>query len=259
MVNKPMKLSLADLRALPGTTEYVTLECISNDVGGELMSTGGFTGVRMSDLLAMASPQPSATWAAFKAFDGYAESLPLRLINSQPSIMVAYELDGAALPTAHGFPARVLIPGHYGMKGPKWLTSIDLVDHESGGFWEQQGWDHNAIVKTTSRFDVPRDGNILKLGAVNISGVAFAGTRGIARVEYSTDAGRTWNEATFGTPLSSLTWVLWHATWTPDKEGPYTMMVRATDGTGAMQDQGAAASFPSGAAGFHTIRVDVSK
>jgi DMSO/TMAO reductase YedYZ molybdopterin-dependent catalytic subunit len=259
LVDKPIKLSLTDLRALPGTSEYVTLECISNDVGGDLMSTGGFTGVSMSDLLAMASPRPSATWAAFKAFDGYAESLPLSLINSQPSIMVAYELDGAALPTIHGFPARVLIPGHYGMKGPKWLTSIDLVDHESGGFWEQQGWDHNAIVRTTSRFDVPRDGNILKLGPLDVSGVAYAGTRGISKVELSTDAGKTWSEATFGPPLSAFTWVLWHATWTPDQEGAYTLMVRATDGTGAMQDKGASASYPSGASGYHTIRVDVSK
>jgi DMSO/TMAO reductase YedYZ molybdopterin-dependent catalytic subunit len=259
LVDKPMKLSLTDLRALPGISEYVTLECISNDVGGDLMSTGGFTGVRMSDLLAMAAPRPSATWAAFKAFDGYAESLPLSLINSQPSIMVAYELDGAALPTLHGFPARVLIPGHYGMKGPKWLTSIDLVDHESGGFWEQQGWDHNAIVRTTSRFDVPRDGNILKLGPLDVSGVAYAGTRGISKVEFSTDAGKSWSDATFGTPLSAFTWVLWNTTWTPEKEGAYTLMVRATDGTGAMQDQGAGASYPRGASGYHTIRVDVSK
>ncbi len=259
LVDRPQKLSLSELRSLPSTTQYVTLECISNDVGGGLMSTGSFTGVKMSDLIAMASPRSSGTWAAFKATDGYAESLPMSLISSDPSILVAYDLDGAALPTSHGYPARVLVPGHYGMKGPKWLTSIDLVDHESGGYWEQQGWDHNAVVKTTARFDMPRDGDIVKLGAVSLSGVAYAGTRGVTKVEYSTDRGSSWTAATLSAPLSTLTWVLWKATWTADHEGSFTLLVRATDGTGSMQGSGNAPSYPGGAAGFHTIRVDVAK
>jgi DMSO/TMAO reductase YedYZ molybdopterin-dependent catalytic subunit len=259
LVDHPQKLSLSELRSLPSTTQYVTLECISNDVGGNLMSTGSFTGVTMSDLIAMASPRSSGTWAAFQATDGYPESLPMSLINSEPSILVAYDLDGAPLPTSHGYPARVLVPGHYGMKGPKWLTSINLVDHESGGYWEQQGWDHNAVVKTTARFDMPHDGDIVKLGAVNLAGVAYAGTRGVSSVEYSTDRGASWAAATLGTPLSGLTWVLWNATWTPDREGSYTLLVRATDGTGAVQGSGGAPSYPGGAAGYHTIRLDVAK
>ena len=259
LVEKQMKLSLADLRALPSATEYVTMECISNNVGGELISTGSFTGVRLKDLLSMASPRASGTWAAFKARDGYAESLPLSLIQGAPEILVAYDLDGSPLPMSHGFPARMLIPGHYGMKGPKWLDSIDLVDHESGGYWEQQGWDHNAVVKTTARFDAPRDADIVKLGSISLAGVAFAGTRGISRVEYSTDSGATWNVADFKPPLSQLTWVLWQATWTPTSEGAYFLKVRAVDGEEGPQDPKAAASYPSGASGYHTIRVDVSK
>jgi len=259
LVDHPQKLSLSDLPALPSVTQYVTLECISNDVGGDLISTGSFTGVRMSDLIAMASPQSSGTWAAFEATDGYSESLPMSLISSERSILVAYDLDGAALPTSHGYPARVLVPGHYGMKGPKWLTAINLVDHESGGYWEQQGWDHNALVKTTARFDMPHEGDIVKLGAINLAGVAFAGTRGISKVEYSTDRGSSWTEATLSTPLSELTWVLWKATWSPAAEGSYTLLVRATDGTGAVQGSGSAASYPGGAAGYHRIRVDVAK
>ena len=259
LVDHPQKLSLSQLRALPSVTQYVTLECISNDVGGDLMSTGSFTGVKMSDLIAIASPRSSGTWAAFNSTDGYAESLPMSLINSEPSILVAYDLDGAPLPTSHGYPARVLVPGHYGMKGPKWLTSINLVDHESGGYWEQQGWDHNAVVKTTARFDMPHDADILKVGAISLAGVAYAGTRGIGKVEYSTDRGSSWTPATLSTPLSSLTWVLWKATWTPDREGSYALQVRATDGTGAVQGSSSAASYPGGAGGFHTIRVDVGK
>jgi len=258
LVDKPLKLSLADLRGLASVTQYVTLECISNNVGGDLMSTGGFKGVSLRDLLAMAAPQSGGTWAAFKARDGYAESLPLSLVDGAPEILVAYELDGGPLPMAHGFPARMLIPGHYGMKGPKWLDSINVVDHESGGYWEQQGWDHNAVVKTTARFDVPGDGEIVKLGLVSLAGVAFAGTRGISKVEFSTDGGRSWNPATFKPPLSPLTWVLWSADWTPIAEGAYDLRVRATDSSGALQIAQSSPSYPAGATGYHRIRIAVS-
>ena len=259
LVDRPLKLSLSDLRGLPSVSEYVTLECISNDVGGPLMSTGSFTGVSLRDLVAMTNPNANGSWAAFKARDGYAESLPMALINAAPEILVAYDLDGAPLPDRHGFPARILIPGHYGMKGPKWLDSIELVDHESGGYWEQQGWDHNAVVRTTSRIDLPRDGDIVSFGSVALFGVAFAGKRGISKVEYSADGGRSWNPADFKPALSQLTWVVWNATWTPSGEGAYRLQVRATDGGGAIQDSKAAPSYPAGASGYHTIGVAVSR
>jgi DMSO/TMAO reductase YedYZ molybdopterin-dependent catalytic subunit len=258
-VDKPMKLSLSDLRALRSVTEYVTMECVSNNVGGELMSTGAFTGVSLRDLLALAGPQATGTWAAFTANDGYTESLPMSLIQGAPEILVAYGLDGVPLPMGHGYPARILIPGHYGMKGPKWLERIELVNHESGGYWEQQGWDHNAVIKTTARFDAPRQGDIIKIGQVSLAGVAFAGTRGISNVEYSTDNGATWTAATFGTPLSPLTWVLWNATWRPSTEGAFVLKVRATDGTGAKQESRSAPSYPSGATGYDTVPVSVAK
>ena len=259
LAKKPLKLSLGELRALPSVTEFVTMQCISNNVGGPLMSTGSFTGVSLGDLLARVSPQPSATWVGFKARDGYSESLPLSLVTGSPEILVAYALDGVPLPIAHGFPARILIPGHYGMKGPKWLESIELVNHEAGGYWEQQGWDHNAVIKTTARFDIPRTGDITKRGTIPLAGVAFAGTRGISKVEYSVDNGTRWNEATFDAPLSPLTWVIWQASWTPSAEGSYQLKVRATDGEGKLQDKSEAGSFPSGASGYHTIQVSVSK
>ena len=259
LVDRSLNLSLSELRALPSIEEYVTLACISNNVGGDLMSTGYFRGVRLRDLLSMASPQPQGTWVAFRARDGYTESLPMSLVQGAPEVLVAYDLGGAPLPMNHGFPARVLIPGHYGMKGPKWLESIDLVSQEARGYWEQQGWDHNALVKTTARFDLPRDGEILKLGAMEIGGVAFAGTRGVSKVEYSTNGGAGWEVAPFDAPLSPLTWVLWRATWTPPKEGAYRLIVRATDAAGALQDSHAAPSYPSGSSGYHTIQVNVSR
>jgi len=258
LADKPLNLSLADLRALAATQEYVTMECISNNVGGGQISSGKFKGVALRDLVTMAGPQPQASWVAFKARDGYTESLALSLVASSPEILVAYELNDAPLPTSHGFPARILIPGHYGMKGPKWLDNIDLVTQETRGYWEQQGWDHNALVKTTSRFDVPQDGEILKVGAIEVAGIAFAGKRGISKVEYSTNGGASWTDAAFDPPLSKLTWVIWRATWTPSSHGAYTLKVRATDGTGARQGSGEAPSYPSGSSGYHTIRVDVS-
>jgi DMSO/TMAO reductase YedYZ molybdopterin-dependent catalytic subunit len=259
MVDNPTSMTLDYLRGLPAVSQYVTLECISNDVGGPQISTGAFTGVLLSDIVRTASPRPGATWVGFQARDGYTESLSLGALRDYPETLVAYELDGAPLPVSHGYPARILIPGHYGMKGPKWLDRIDLGTQETRGYWEQMGWDHNALVRTTSRIDLPRDGDILHVGPIALDGVAYAGTRGITKVEYSTDGGSTWSEASMDPPLSSLTWVLWHATWTPGAEGAYRLLVRATDGGGNLQASGQAPSYPSGSTGYHTIGVNVAK
>ena len=257
LVDAPYRLAYSELRALPSTTEDVTLECVSNNVGGPLMSTGRFTGVALRELLATASPRPEAAAVVFHARDGYTESLPLELVLTHPEILVVYDLDGAPLASAHGHPARVLIPGRYGMKGPKWLDSIELAKSEPNGYWEGQGWDRQAIVKTTSRFDVPIAGAVLTRGPIPLAGVAYAGERGISAVEYSTDGGRSWSPVELKPPLSTLTWVLWTATWTPSREGAYTLQVRARDGRGGLQDSRQAPSFPSGASGYHTIFVNV--
>jgi len=214
--------------------------------------------VSLRDLVATAGPQPAAGWVKFKARDGYTESLPLGVVRDSPEILVAYMLDGQVLPASHGFPARILIPGRYGMKGPKWLDTIELATSEANGYWEQQGWDHNAVVKTTSRFDLPGDGDIIKAGAIELGGVAFAGKKGISKVEYSTDGGSSWSAAVFDAPLSPFTWVVWRATWTTSAHGSYTLKVRATDGSGSLQDAKGAGSYPSGSSGFHTIHVNVS-
>jgi DMSO/TMAO reductase YedYZ molybdopterin-dependent catalytic subunit len=259
LVGRALRLSHQDLQAVPATTQYVTLECISNDVGGDLMSTGRFTGVPLRDLLTMAEPRPGAAAVNFRASDGYTESLPLPVVMSSPEIMVAHQLDGAPLPDLHGFPARMLIPGRYGMKGPKWLEEIDVAAAEGGGFWELQGWDQQAVVRTTSRFDTPQDSAVLRLGQITLAGVAFAGRRGVQAVEWSADGGRTWSPADLKPPLSPLTWVLWTASWTPFGEGVHTLQVRAHDGGGDLQSSEQAPSFPLGASGYHTIQVTVGR
>ena len=259
LVDAPFRLSLPELRALPTRTILLTLECISNPVGGGLMSTGRFTGVPLADLLGRAQVRSSARFVAFRARDGFAESIPLDAVAGSPDVLVAHSLDDAPLPPEHGFPARVLIPGRYGMKQPKWLEDIELTGGEVTGYWEQQGWSHDAIVRTTSRIDTPAEGQVVPAGTIQVAGVAFAGTRGIQRVEVSDDGGRTWQEADLKPPLSPLTWTLWTFSWTVSSEGARTLAVRATDGTGAPQSSQGRPSFPDGASGYHSVRVNVGR
>ena len=258
LVDTPLRLGYADLRALPARTQYTTLECVSNTVGGPQISTGQFTGVSLQDLLAKAGLRPAALALAFRARDGYEESIPVAWVQAAPEILVAYDLDGAPLPAAHGFPARILIPGHYGMKGPKWLDSIEAVAGVVNGYWENQGWDRDAVVKTMSRIDVPAAGAIVR-GAIEMSGVAFAGSRGISRVEVSTDGGAGWTDAQLKQPpLSQLAWTLWTYSWKPAAEGQRRLQVRATDGEGRVQTSEVQPSYADGASGYHTISVSVS-
>jgi DMSO/TMAO reductase YedYZ molybdopterin-dependent catalytic subunit len=256
-VERAFSLTLDQFRALPAMTETVTLECVSNNVGGALMSTGVFSGPSLRDLVVMASPAADADAIAFRSRDGYTETIPLAPVLSTPEILVAHSLDGAPLPDRHGYPARIVLPGRYGMRGPKWLEDIELVRGDHGGFWEAQGWDHAAVVKTTARFDSPRDGQTVRMSELVVAGVAFAGSRGISAIEISADGGRTWSEAEKGVNPSPLSWTLWTFPWSPGREGAYTLVARARDGSGALQTAALAPSFPNGSSGYHVIHVNV--
>jgi Oxidoreductase molybdopterin binding domain/Bacterial Ig domain len=258
LVDKPVRLKLDALRQLPAVTEFVTLECISNNVGGNQISTGLFGGIPLASLLDQAGVQPAATLVVFRSRDGYTESLPLSLVQQSPEILLALTLDGAPLPDVHGFPARILVPGHYGMKGPKWVEDIELTTGTRNGYWENQGWNPDAAVKTMSRIDYPYEGSLLKVGPVDISGVAFAGKRGISAVEFSADGGHSWSQATVKPALSNLTWNLWSTTWTPAVAGAYKLSVRARDGQGNVQSGSSNPSYPDGSSGYHSIPVSVS-
>jgi hypothetical protein len=145
------------------------------------------------------------------------------------------------------------------MKGPKWLDGIELVANPQDGYWEQQGWDRDAVVRTTARFDVPVNGALLRAhGPVVLAGVAFAGVRGVRAVEWSTDGGKAWQPADLEPPLSPLSWVRWRATWTPASGGTSELVVRARDGAGQLQTSDQMPSYPSGATGYHRITVDVA-
>lgn len=253
-VNNPVTLTYDQLKALPVVERYHTLECISNEVGGNLMSNALFRGTRLADLLDYASIQPGANELIFRAADDYSDRLHLSQA-MDPLSLIVYEINGAPLPQAHGYPARLLIPGLYGMKNGKWLTSLEVSSGDYMGYWETRGWTPEAKVKMTSRIDLPSDGAVLTSNKSTwIAGVAFAADRGISRVDVSTDSGATWQPATLRRPLGALTWVLWQYQWQPTA-GSHILAVRAIDLDGNVQIASGAPPLPDGASGYHAIQV----
>jgi DMSO/TMAO reductase YedYZ molybdopterin-dependent catalytic subunit len=255
MVDQPHAVTYNDLLALPYIERYHTLECISNEVGGNLMSNALFRGVGLADLLNRAGIQSGASQLIFHASDGYSDFLHLSQA-LDPRSLVVYLINGQPLPQAHGFPARLLIPGLYGMKNGKWLTELELGAGTYTGYWEQQGWTREAHVKLTSRIDVPSDGDVLLARPTFIAGIAYAAAAGIGRVDVTVDGGRIWQPATLRQPLGTLTWVLWEYAWTPTS-GTYVIGVRAIDLQGNIQTPNVAPPLPDGASGYHAIQVVV--
>jgi DMSO/TMAO reductase YedYZ molybdopterin-dependent catalytic subunit len=255
MVDHPATLTYNQLRGLPALERFHTLECISNELGGDLMSNARWTGARLADLLIGAGIQPGASELIFRASDGYSDSIHLaRALD--PRALLVYRINGQPLPQPHGFPARLLVPGLYGMKNGKWIERLELTAGGYTGYWEERGWTSEAIVKTTARIDTPTDGDLLAPRATYLAGVAYAGDRGIARVDVSTDAGSTWNAAVLKRPLGTLTWVLWELPWVPTR-GTHVVVARAVELDGRVQQPGEAPPLPDGASGYHTITVNV--
>src|SRR6185436_18929086 len=212
LVERPQELTLAALRALRPTDQFVTLSCISNPVGGDLIGTTRWTGVSLQELLPHLGLLPGATHLEIRGADGFHEVVPLATIRSDPRVMLAYAWDGLPLTVGHGFPLRIYIPDLYGMKQPKWITSLEAVDRPRDGYWVVRGWDRTARMKSTSVIDTVAveaatrgsDGALV----VPVGGIAHAGARGIQRVEVQLDGGR-WQEARLRHPISPTTWTIW--------------------------------------------------
>ena len=263
MVANPSTYRYADLLALSDPSapdradEFATLECVSNDVGGNLISMARWNGVRLSALLQTAGLSPNADWIVFTCADGYTAAVPLsRAMN--PNTMVAVRMNDAPLVTAHGFPARIIVPGLYGMFHAKWLTKIEATQGEYLGYWQQKGWTNRGLIHTTAIIATPADSTVVS-GIVPIGGVAFAGDRGISSVEISPDGGATWYPAKIpNPPKSNLTWVMWRFDWTPSQSGSFRIVARAVDGTGAPQESAPAPPFSNGSAGYDSITLLVS-
>ncbi|MEY2483286.1 MAG: hypothetical protein QOK24_1814, partial [Verrucomicrobiota bacterium] len=249
------------LKSLPAVTQETTLMCISNGLDAGLMSNAIWKGVPMGALLNAATPLPGAAKVRLHGVDNYTDTIPLEKA-MDPTTLVVYEMNGEPLPHRHGFPARVIVPGYFGEKHVKWITRIEVADASAVGFYEKQGWGPDFIVPTRSRFDQPdHDSTFSAQTAANgiaVRGVAFGGDRGISRVEVSFDDGANWEEAKLDYPGTKLTWALWSFAWRPEAAADYTLVVRATDGEGELQEWDEERPFKSGATGFHKIVVHVA-
>ncbi|MFN8523247.1 MAG: molybdopterin-dependent oxidoreductase [Chloroflexota bacterium] len=256
LVERPLKLSLADLARFKSHSDYYTLQCISNLIGGDQWGNAHWSGVRLVTALAEAGLKPGVRKLIFHAADDYTDSVTLDTA-LRADALLAYEMNGEPLTREHGAPARLLIPGIYGMKNVKWVTRIEAVNFDYKGYWMQRGWSDLAAYQTASRIDTPRTRQNVPPGEVTFSGVAFAGHRGIDRVEVSVDGGTSWQDATVKPPLSSNAWNLWALSTRIEAPGSYTVKVRATDGDGQVQTDLAHEPLPSGATGYHTIIIRV--
>lgn len=254
----PFSLSYQDLLSMPAVEQITTLECISNTVGGNLMSSARWKGIRLRDILEKAGVKTGSTKVAFHAADGYTDSIHLSKA-VDPLTLLVYQINGQPLPQAHGFPARMIVPGIYGMKHCKWITEIEVVNYDFQGYWQQRGWNDDGIINLGARIDVPYDGASLAVNRQTyLAGVAFAGTRGVSAVDVSTNNGRTWQRARLKQPLGTVTWTLWELPWTPPSSDTYAIVARMIDLQGYYQQPVLADPFPSGATGYHRIYVDVN-
>lgn len=255
LLNNTGSFTYDEVQKLPSTSRAITLECIANGTGDHLISTAVWQGVTLRTLLDhFGGAQANATHVALYSVDGYNMSLPLKEV-LEADALLAWRMNGAELPQRHGYPMRVLIPGRFGEENPKWLTRVELTDHFVGGLYSDQGW-YNGPLHTTSRIDRP-DKQVPLGQTTEVGGIAFAGPRGIQKVEVSTDDGTTWQQATLQPPLSQDSWVLWTWQWTPSTTGKYTLAARATDGTGTVQTSKQQGTVPNGATGYHKIMVMV--
>jgi DMSO/TMAO reductase YedYZ molybdopterin-dependent catalytic subunit len=263
-VDNPVEFSYKDLLGMSTRESDITLACVSNKVGGKLISNGRWTGVMLSDVLAEAGVSRdkitrSNMQLVGRSVDGFTTGFRTELALDGREALVAFGLNDSELPLKHGYPVRLVVPGLYGyISATKWITEIELTDWDFDAYWIQRTWAKEGPVKTQSRIDTVEDGERLSAGEIQVGGVAWAPQRGIERVEVSTDGGESWNEARLAANLDEVdTWRQYVYAWDA-RPGDYTIQVRATDGTGETQTAKETRSHPSGASGYHTIGVTVA-
>ena len=257
MVEHPFELTYAELLARPQVERAVTLTCVSNEVGGNLIGNAVWEGVLLRDLLNEARPTAGAQQVATTSVDGFTAGFPLDVgLDPHRDSLLAFGMNGRPLPLPHGFPARLVVPGLYGyVSATKWITDIELTTWDGfDGYWIGEGWSKLGPIKTESRIDVP-SGDV-RAGRVPVAGVAWAQHRGIAKVEVQVDDG-PWHAARLGDVVSRDTWRQWVWVWdaTP---GDHVLTVRATDATGQTQTSAYADPAPNGATGWHQRQLRVT-
>jgi DMSO/TMAO reductase YedYZ molybdopterin-dependent catalytic subunit len=269
LVSRPLTITYEQLKAMPSVPEIATLECISNKIANDFIGTAIWNGIKLKDLLEESGVKPNAKYIVFRCADGYDVGIPLERGFQEGSIL-AYGMNGETLNAKHGYPVRAIIPGLYGMMNPKWITEIELIDGIYEGYWQKKGWANNAQYNTHSYIVVPGNAPIRKnfrnLGSLNIvageqipiAGVAFAGDRGISRIQVSTDDGATWMDAKIKDPLSPYSWVIWATEINVTNKANYKIIVRATDKMGKVQTGEVREPFPNGATGYHMVDAQAS-
>jgi DMSO/TMAO reductase YedYZ molybdopterin-dependent catalytic subunit len=261
MVDRVTTLSYADLAELPIVEQFVTIACVSNEIGGNLVGNAKWTGVRLRDVLEIAGVQAGATQLVGRSVDGWTAGMPTAwVMDPAREPMIALKMNDELLPKAHGFPARLIVPGLFGyVSATKWLSEIELTTWDAfNGYWVPLGWAKEGPILTQSRIDVPRSGSDVPAGRVAIAGVAWAPDRGISKVEVKIDDGE-WQACQLSTPISDATWVQWTYAWDAAAAGPgpHTIEVRATDGNGEVQTDAVTPPAPDGARGHDRSSVTV--
>lgn len=255
VVDRPLALTFFGLqRDFELVEQPSVLTCVSNPVGGPLIGSSRWTGVRLADVLDRAAVSDNALDVVFHCADGYSSSIPLADARD-PTVLLAIAQNGRPLRQEHGFPCRLRAPALYGVKNAKWLESIEIVGRDFSDYWTDRGWSEAAVVRTQSRIDVPR-GRVSAGRAVWIAGVAWAGIRGISRVEVYVDGGQRWQRAQLNEPLSPVAWTQWAYRWTPPRTGTYRIQCRAADGTGTVQPSTVRRPHPSGASGYDVVEIE---
>ncbi|HRW37420.1 MAG TPA: molybdopterin-dependent oxidoreductase [Aquihabitans sp.] len=257
MVDDPFEMTYEDLLALPSVEEVVTLQCVSNEVGGDLVGNARWQGVPLTDLLERAGVQDGADQIFMRSVDGWTCGFPTELAGDGRVALVAYAMNGEPLPAAHGFPARLVVSGLYGyVSATKWIESIELTTWDGAdGYWVPRGWAKEGPIKLMSRIDVPRSGAKVAAGTVAFGGVAWLPNTGISKVEVQVDDGE-WTEADLGRVASVDTWVQWRAE-VSLAAGDHRARVRAIDADGRVQTAEVAEPAPDGATGLDEVRFTV--
>jgi DMSO/TMAO reductase YedYZ molybdopterin-dependent catalytic subunit len=263
-VARAIELDYASLRKLPAVELTKSLECISNfaakcelaPYGCDLISTAQWKGVRVSDLLDLAGgANRAATSLSIISADEYSSGVPMDVAVS-PDTLLVYEMNGEVLPREHGYPARLLVPGRYGMKDAKWVVALRPQAPEFVDWYGQRNWSRDAVVKPMSRIDVPTPGATLAMGEYNIAGIAYAGDQGVSRVEFSTDGGETWQPADLVEPqIGRDAWVRWIGRFQLAPSAEVNLRSRITDGAGSLQPEEFSLPQPNGSSGWPSIQV----
>ncbi len=257
LVDRELSFTYDELVARAQTTDTVTLQCVSNEVGGNLVGNATWQGVPLRDLLEEAGVQAGGTQVVGRSVDDFTAGFPTEVALDGRTALVAVAMNGEPLPVIHGFPARLVVAGLYGyVSATKWLSRISLVPwDDEDGYWITRGWAKEAPIKLASRIDVPRSGSALDPGPQPIAGVAWQPTVGIAGVEVQVDDA-PWQAAQLGDAVSGNTWVQWYLPWDATS-GKHRIRVRATNRDGEVQTEDRADPVPDGATGWHTRTVQV--